>query len=600
MSRISTYAIDGTPTVNDKLIGTDVDNVDVTMNYTIGDIISLVPGGGGVGISSINTATGPAITLSGTGGLVVTQVGNNIFLDTSTVGSSGVTDINSITGSVDLQGKGGLVVTEIGGTIFLDTTNSGNFNSLTTVGSSGAATLTGGVLNIPNYAGGVSGVSDVNSVTGSVDLQGKGGLVVTEVGNTIFLDVAGVGGSVNSLTTTGNQGAATLTGGVLNIPNYAVGGGGSVTSVNAGINGDAITITGGPITSNGVLNFAFTGDKSQYVRGDGTLLAFPATTSGTVQEITSSNTSFISATGTSPITTTGDLSFSLNAIGTPSATTYLRGDNSWATIPGGGGTVTDFSAVVNGGITDAISLRVFDSTTTPRLELDFQGVAGQYINGLGVLTFFPSLGMSSWTIGDGTGIEPVTDGVEVQFRGLDKISTSVALVGTDIQLDINHDNTVRLDTVSAVSPAAGGTFTVVDSVTQDATGHPTSVNVKTVTLPSSGSAINYTFYEARYSTISNTVNVNVLENTTGRNFSWQRDVVNGTIDISMTPSIGVPDVLIFCNGNGGDKGAKTQVFYESFDNANQIVLSTVDIATGADSSSDIDDGMFSIKIWTKV
>ena len=116
---------------------------------------------------------------------------------------------------------------------------------------------------------------------------------------------------------------------------------------------------------------------------------------------------------------------------------------------------------------------------------------------------------------------------------------------------------------------------------------------------SSGSAINYTFYEARYSTISNTVNVNVLENTTGRNFSWQRDVVNGTIDISMTPSIGVPDVLIFCNGNGGDKGAKTQVFYESFDNANKIVLSTVDIATGADSSSDIDDGMFSIKIWTK-
>ena len=68
----------------------------------------------------------------------------------------------------------------------------------------------------------------------------------------------------------------------------------------------------------------------------------------------------------------------------------------------------------------------------------------------------------------------------------------------------------------------------------------------------------------------------------------------------MTPSIDNPDVLIFCNGNGGEKGAKTQVFYESFDNTNQIVLSTIDIATGGDSSSDIDDGMFSIKIWTKV
>ena len=163
--------------------------------------------------------------------------------------------------------------------------------------------------------------------------------------------------------------------------------------------------------------------------------------SGTVTSVTSSNEVFIEATGTSPITSTGDLSFDLSASGTPSGSTFLRGDNTWATIPGGNpgtvtsvglamdgnavsingtpvtssgvldiswiglaseyvngegnlvafptltlGTVTDFSAVVNGGVTDAISLRVFDSTTTPRLELDFDGVAGQYINGLGVLT----------------------------------------------------------------------------------------------------------------------------------------------------------------------------------------------------------------------
>jgi len=91
--------------------------------------------------------------------------------------------------------------------------------------------------------------------------------------------------------------------------------------------------------------------------------------------------------------------------------------------------------------------------------------------------------MSSWTIGDGTGIQPVTDGVEVQFRGLDKISTSVALVGTEIQLDIDHDDTTRVDTTSNVTVAAGGTFTVIDSITQDATGHATAANVKTITLP---------------------------------------------------------------------------------------------------------------------
>jgi hypothetical protein len=48
------------------------------------------------------------------------------------------------------------------------------FQSLTTTGSSGAATLSGGVLNIPNYAGGVTGVSNsdgtltISPTTGAV------------------------------------------------------------------------------------------------------------------------------------------------------------------------------------------------------------------------------------------------------------------------------------------------------------------------------------------------------------------------------------------------------------------------------------------------
>ena len=208
MARISTYAIDGLPTVNDKVIGTDAENADVTMNYTIGDIIGLVPGGAS-SVQSLNTLTG-ALTLVGAGGNTVTVSGTTITI-TGTSGSGGITSINT--------------------------------------------TATG-----PN-----------------VNLEGKGGLIVTEVGNNIFLDTSSVGGLVTSLTTNGTSGASTLTGGVLNIPNYTTGG-------------------------------------------------------------------------------------------------------------GGGGTVTDVSVLVNGGITDAISLRVFDSTTTPRIELDFDGVAGQYINGLGVLT----------------------------------------------------------------------------------------------------------------------------------------------------------------------------------------------------------------------
>lgn len=48
---------------------------------------------------------------------------------------------------------------------------------------------------------------------------------------------------------------------------------------------------------------------------------------------------------------------------------------------------------------------------------------------------------------------------------------------------IAHASTSRTDTTSTATPAAEGTFTVVDSVTTNTLGHITAVNVKTVTLP---------------------------------------------------------------------------------------------------------------------
>ena len=49
---------------------------------------------------------------------------------------------------------------------------------------------------------------------------------------------------------------------------------------------------------------------------------------------------------------------------------------------------------------------------------------------------------------------------------------------------VNHDSTTRTDTSSSASPGYGSTFTAVDSVTSNATGHITALNLKTVTLPS--------------------------------------------------------------------------------------------------------------------
>ena len=48
---------------------------------------------------------------------------------------------------------------------------------------------------------------------------------------------------------------------------------------------------------------------------------------------------------------------------------------------------------------------------------------------------------------------------------------------------VNHDATTRTNTTSTASPGYGATFTALDSITSNATGHVTGVNTKTVTLP---------------------------------------------------------------------------------------------------------------------
>ena len=55
--------------------------------------------------------------------------------------------------------------------------------------------------------------------------------------------------------------------------------------------------------------------------------------------------------------------------------------------------------------------------------------------------------------------------------------------GTSGTVTLNHDTTSRTNPTSTASPAFGGTFTAIDTVTTNSFGHVTSVNTKTVTLP---------------------------------------------------------------------------------------------------------------------
>lgn len=80
---------------------------------------------------------------------------------------------------------------------------------------------------------------------------------------------------------------------------------------------------------------------------------------------------------------------------------------------------------------------------------------------------------TAWiALASGTFVETVTAG------------TYLTNSGTATNVIIDHDITSRSDGTSSVSPGYGATFTAVDSVTTNTTGHVTAINVKTVTLPS--------------------------------------------------------------------------------------------------------------------
>lgn len=94
-------------------------------------------------------------------------------------------------------------------------------------------------------------------------------------------------------------------------------------------------------------------------------------------------------------------------------------------------------------------------------------------------------GMTQWIVDDGgMGGFPVQQNDAVAVQGSAKIDVTTSTQYKSITW--THADTTRTDTTSTAAPAAGATFTVIDSITQDATGHPTAVNVKTVTMPAGG------------------------------------------------------------------------------------------------------------------
>jgi hypothetical protein len=219
-------------------------------------------------------------------------------------------------------------------------------------------------------------------------------------------------------------------------------------------------------------------------------------------QYTPTNSTFINLaeTGTDA---TRLLTASLSATGTPDATKYLRGDNTWSPISG-----------------------IYD-----------------------------------WTVAANTGSETVISGMTVTFKGNTYIDTTY-YSATDT-VEFNHSSTSRTDTTSTASPAHGGTFTAIDSVTSNATGHITAVNLKTITLPADNNtdtlqsiAADSTNNDRYITTVANATGAQtglshstLTYNPSTETLNVTNLVVSGTSTTINTETINLADNIITLNSN---------------------------------------------------
>lgn len=253
----------GIPTVPTAAIGTNTDQVASTAFATTADnlkqnLITLTTNGSGAATFNQSTGALNIPTPSGGGSGTVTSITPGIGFNSSTpITTSGTLNLDTVTTISGVARKGfvtnGLAAKQ-------------NTLTLTTTGTSGAATLTGSTLNIPNYAAGTNYWSRTSNVLSTANA------------NDILTLGSNFGGGTSVVYATGSSGTNGLTGqsdtqaGVIGRGTGTTGIGGSFESaLNSGSGGATIQVL-----SNGTGDIAMFSSKISgvvtnqvYVRNNG-------------------------------------------------------------------------------------------------------------------------------------------------------------------------------------------------------------------------------------------------------------------------------------------------------------------------------------------